>query len=123
MTRVYIADAKIEERSALRLLLTDLKMEVVGEAGDWLTTLAQVPVSRIDILLVDWDVLPSKSGIALAELRQACPTALMVVLISPLDARRQAALSAGADEFISKAESPERIVERLLNFAAKFTAV
>jgi hypothetical protein len=33
MTRVYVADAKPEERSALRMLLFDLKMEVVGEAG------------------------------------------------------------------------------------------
>ena len=58
MTRVYLADAKPEERSALRLLLLDLKMEVVGEAADWFTTLAQAPVSRIDMLLVDWDLLP-----------------------------------------------------------------
>jgi len=32
MTRAYLADAKPEERSALRLLLLDLKMKVVGEA-------------------------------------------------------------------------------------------
>ena len=31
MTRVFIADGKPEERSALRLLLLDLKMEIVGE--------------------------------------------------------------------------------------------
>jgi len=31
MTRVYLADSKAEGRSALRLLLLDLKMEVVGE--------------------------------------------------------------------------------------------
>ena len=55
MTRVYVADAKPEERSALRLLLLDLEMEVVGEAADWVTTLAQAPVSHTDILLIDWD--------------------------------------------------------------------
>ena len=60
MTRVYVADAKPEERSALRLLLLDLKMEVVGEAADWFTTLAQAPVSRTDMLLVDWDLLPTR---------------------------------------------------------------
>ncbi len=43
MTRVYLADAQPEERSALRLLLLDLKMEIVGEAADWSTTLAQAP--------------------------------------------------------------------------------
>ena len=118
MTRVYLADAKPEERSALRLLLLDLKMEVAGEAADWLTTLAQVPVSRPDILLVDWDLLPNAPGAALEELRKACPAALVIVLISHLDARQQAALSAGADAFISKGETPERVSERLRAVAA-----
>lgn len=118
MTRVYLADAKPEERSALRLLLLDLKMEVAGEAADWLTTLAQVPICRTDILLVDWELLPSGPSAALAELRRACPDALVIVLISHLDARHQAALSAGADAFISKGETPERVAERLRAVAA-----
>ena len=118
MTRVYLADAKPEERSALRLLILDLKMEVSGEAADWPTTLAQVPISRTDILLVDWDLLPSAPGVALEELRRACQAALVIVLISQLDARQQAALSAGADAFISKGETPERVAERLLAVAA-----
>ena len=118
MTRVYLADAKPEERSALRLLLLDLKMEVAGEAADWPTTLVQVPISRTDILLVDWDLLPSAPGVALEELRRACRGALVIVLISQLDARQQAALSAGADAFISKGETPERVSERLLAVAA-----
>ena len=118
MTRVYLADAKPEERSALRLLILDLKMEVVGEAADWLTTLAQVPISRIDILLVEWDLLPNTPSRALEELRKACPAALVIVLISHLDARQQAALSVGADAFISKGETPERVAERLRTVAA-----
>ena len=118
MTRVYLADAKPEERSALRLLILDLKMEIVGEAADWLTMLAQVPVRRADILLVDWDLLPSEPSTALGELRKACPAALVIVLISHLDARQQAALSVGADAFISKGEAPERVAERLRTVAA-----
>ncbi len=118
MTRVYLADAKPEELSALRLLILDLKMEIAGEAADWVTTLVQVPVSRTDILLVDWDLLPSEPSTALEELRKACPAALVIVLMSQLDARQQAALSAGADAFISKGETPERVIERLRIVAA-----
>jgi two-component system response regulator DesR len=114
MTRVYLADAQREERSALRLLLLDLKMEVVGEAADWTTTLAQAPATGLDMLLVDWDLLPVSLGVqSLAVLRQTCPNAIVVVLISHMDARHQAALSAGADAFISKGETPERVAERL----------
>ena len=114
MTRVYLADAKLEERAALHLMILDLAMHVVGESGDWPTTLAQAPNTGLDMLLVDWDLLPVDQGVqSLAELRLACPNAILVVLISHLDARHQAALSAGADAFISKGETPERVAERL----------
>ena len=113
MTRVYLADAHPEERSALRLVLLDLDMDVVGEAADWRTTLVQVPVTNLDMLLVDWDLLPVGGGQSLVKLRLACPNAIVVVLISHLDSRHQAAVSAGADAFISKGETPERVAERL----------
>jgi two-component system response regulator DesR len=114
MTCVYLADALPEERTALRLVLMDLNMDVVGEAADWPTTLTQAPSTNLDMLLVDWDLLPIDLGVqSLAELRLACPSAIVVVLISHLDARHQAALSAGADAFISKGETPERVAERL----------
>ena len=122
MTRVFLADAKLDERSSLRLLLLDLKMDVAGEAPDWSTTLTQAPISRTDMLLVDWDLLPSAAPTAaLSELRKACPEALVIVLISHLDARQQAALSAGADAFISKGETPERVAERLRTVAASIS--
>ena len=119
MTRVYVADTLTEERSALRLMLLDLNMEVAGEAADWATALAQAPLSFTDILVVDWNLLPSTAPTAaLVELRRACPAALVIILISHLDARQQAALSAGADAFISKTETPDRVAERLQTVAA-----
>jgi DNA-binding NarL/FixJ family response regulator len=118
MTRVYVADALTEARTALCLMLIDLNMEVVGEAADWTTTLEQAPLNRTDILLIDWNLLPKSSSEALDELRRACPAALVIVLISHLDARQQAAVSSGADAFISKGETPERVAERLRSVAA-----
>jgi two-component system response regulator DesR len=122
VTRVYLADARPDERAALRRLLVDLEMEVVGEAADWPTTLAQAPVCRTDMLVVDWDLLPSAPNAAVEALRKTCPAALVIVLISHLDARQQAALSAGADAFISKGETPQRVAERLRTVAASVTA-
>jgi DNA-binding NarL/FixJ family response regulator len=118
MTRVYLADAKTDERAALRLLLVDLNMDIAGEAADWLTTLAQAPLSRTEMLLVDWDLLPDAPQAALEELRKACPKTLVIILISHLDARKQAAVSTGADVFISKGEMPERVAEHLRVVAA-----
>ena len=119
MTSVYLADSQNEERHALRLMLVDLNLEVVGEAADWPTTLAQVPAVKPEMLLVDWDLLPVDLEVqALAQLRLACTNAIIIILISHLDARHQAALSAGADTFISKGETPERVAERLRAIAA-----
>ena len=124
MTRVYVADALPKERSALRLLLLDLKMEVVGEAADWLTTLATAPGTHLDMLVIDWELLPRDLGAqALAKLRALCPKAIVIVLVSHLDARQQAAAFVGADAFISKGEMPDRVAERLLRAAGNLTAL
>ena len=137
MKRVYLADAQTEERSALRLMLLDLDLQVVGEAADWPTALAQAPATRPDMVVVDWSLVAKGSGAAhssssasseetsgqaLAELRVACPTAVVIVLISHLDARQQAALSAGADAFISKGEMPDQVAERLRAAAGRVDA-
>jgi DNA-binding NarL/FixJ family response regulator len=119
MTRVYIADAMLVERSALRLTLSDLNMEIAGEAEDWSTTLAEVPLCHTDMLVMDWELLPGTSSAALDELRKACPKALVIVLIGRLEVRQQTALSVGADVFISKAEMPERVAGHLRTAAAK----
>ena len=114
MTRVYVADTDLKERSALRLVLLDLDMLVVGEAADWPATLAQAPATCLDMLLVNWNLLPAGLGAqSISALRLACPNAIVVVLISHLDARDQAALSVGANAFISKGETPERVTSRL----------
>ena len=119
MTRVYVADPLSDERSALRLVLLDLHLDVIGEASDWTTALAQAPALRPDMLLIDWSMLPGGTqSAALAILRKACTGALVIVLISNLDVRQQAALSAGADTFISKSETPDRVSERLRVAAA-----
>jgi DNA-binding NarL/FixJ family response regulator len=113
MTRVLLAAPQLDLRAALRLLLLDLSMEVVGEASDWPTTLTLAPETQPDMLLVDWELIPIDSGNTLTQLRAVCPAAVVIVLISQLDARQQAALSAGADAFISKGEMPDRVAERL----------
>src|SRR5512140_2455385 len=115
MTRVFLADALTDERAALRATLLDLHMEIAGEAADWSSTLAHAPASRADMLLVDWDLLPNAPHEALSKLRQACPAALVIVLIRHVDGRQQGARAAGADAVISKAERPERVAERVQN--------
>jgi DNA-binding NarL/FixJ family response regulator len=113
MIRVLLATPQPDVRAALRLLLLDLSMDVVGEAADWPVALDLAPETRPDMLLVDWELVTLDSGNTLTQLREACPAAVVIVLISQLDARQQAALSSGADAFISKGEMPDRVADRL----------
>ena len=69
MKRVYLADSQSDERLAFRLLLQDLKMQVVGEASDWPTALAKAPATRPDMLMVDWGLVAAGSGGDLAWLQ------------------------------------------------------
>jgi hypothetical protein len=45
MKRAFLADAQPDERSAFRLILQDLNMQVVGEAADWPSVLALAPAT------------------------------------------------------------------------------
>lgn len=119
MIRVFIANSRTEERFALSVMLRDLDLEVVGEAADWPTTLEQAPISRVEILLVDWDLLPSSPSVAMESLRKICPAEMAIILMSRFDARQQAALSCGADTFISKGESADRVADRFRAVAAR----
>jgi two-component system response regulator DesR len=113
MKRAFLADALPDERLAFRLILQDLDMQVVGEAADWPTVLAQAPATHPDLVVVDWGLIADESRAALPTLRETCPAAVVIVLISHLDPRHQAALSAGADTFISKSETSWRVAESL----------
>jgi DNA-binding NarL/FixJ family response regulator len=113
MIRVYIASAKSEERSALRRMLVEQKMQVVGESSDWFTTLAKAPSTNFNLLLVDWDILPMNAATGLSEIRQACTYSIIVVLTSQRDVLKQVALSAGADAFIDKSNNLNNLPDQL----------
>jgi DNA-binding NarL/FixJ family response regulator len=110
MVRVYIANAQPDERAAFCLFLRDQRMEIVGAAADWPTTLREAPATRFNMLLVDADLLPPQG---IAQLREACSHEFAAILVSKLDARQQAASLAGTDDFISKSEVPKRLADRL----------
>ena len=114
MTRVFLADAHREERAALRLLLQDLGLELVGETGDWLVLLARFAANCPDMLVLDSDLLPGEPAAAFERLRLACPRAV-VLLSGRAESYEQAARAAGIQALtvIGKTEPPERVAERL----------
>jgi DNA-binding NarL/FixJ family response regulator len=72
------------------------------------------------MLLVDWALLPiDEDSQALANLRAICSNKIVIVLISHLEIRQQAAVSIGADAFISRSDTPDRVALNLRLAVAK----
>jgi DNA-binding NarL/FixJ family response regulator len=111
--RVLLADDQTKVRSALRLLLEqEPGLSVVGEAAEAEDLLAQVEVTQPDLVLLDWELPGLRTDDRLSALRALCPQLKVIALSGQPEARR-AALSAGADAFVSKGEPPERLLAAL----------
>ena len=108
--RVLLADDQTKVRSALRLLLEqEPGLSVVGEAAEAEDLLVQVEVTQPDLVLLDWELPGLRTDDRLSVLRALCPQLKVIALSGQPEARR-AALSAGADAFVSKGEPPERLL-------------
>jgi DNA-binding NarL/FixJ family response regulator len=109
-TRILLADDQPKVRLGLRLLLEqEQDMMVVGEAADSGSLLAQVEESQPDLILLDWSMGDSAALELLSALRQACAQTAIIVL-SAHPGADEAALAAGADAFVSKADPPELLL-------------
>jgi two-component system invasion response regulator UvrY len=108
--RILLADGESNVRYGLRVLLEEGSgFEVVGEAADAEDLLVQVEAACPDLLLLSWG-LPGLAGAdLLPALRRVCDDMYVIVLSGRPEAR-QAVLDAGANAFVSKVESPERLL-------------
>jgi DNA-binding NarL/FixJ family response regulator len=108
--RILIADDWLNVQDALRVLLEQQPgFKVVGEVVDTRALLAWLEADCPDLLLLGWE-LPGPAGAELLPaVRRTCPN-LIVIALSGRAGARGAALSAGADGFASKVDSPERLL-------------
>ena len=114
MMRVQIAAFQNNARVALRLLLINLEMQVVGESADWSTTLQLAEEVQPEILLIDCELIPLMRHNLLAPVRWICPTTKIIVLINGVTLPHYATLSAEADLVLSKSDMPDQIANRIL---------
>ena len=112
--RVLLADDEPKVRSALRLILEQLnEVEVIEEAADARSLADCLHESRPDLLLLDWELPGLHQGASLADLVQRGSTPLKVIVLSGHHQSRRSALASGADAFVSKGESPDRLFATL----------
>jgi DNA-binding NarL/FixJ family response regulator len=110
--RVFIADDQLLVRQGIRTLLEmDGGIAVVGEAGDGIETVARVPGTAVDVLLLDIR-MPHKSGIeVLRELAAAgaLPPALILTTFDDGDVVLDG-IRAGARGFMLKDVSYRQLI-------------
>jgi DNA-binding NarL/FixJ family response regulator len=113
MKQILLADDNKDLISALRLLLeTRFGTELIIEARDMEHVLAQVEDTRPDCLILDWELPGRPIRGRVSVLRTMMPD-LKIIITSSHPESKQEALSEGADEFISKSDSPVKILEVL----------
>jgi DNA-binding NarL/FixJ family response regulator len=109
--KVLIADNVDAVRYGLAAFLEEqMQVEVMGEAANFEELVKLLLLGCPDMLLMSWE-LPGQNGETLLNsVRLICPETYIVVLSSQIEVASRA-LELGADNFISKAEPPQRLLE------------
>ena len=106
VTKVLIVDDNQAFREITESFLGLLpRLVVVGSTGDGWQALTQAQLTRPDLILVDLQ-MPALPGLELIPgLRKLLPhTTIIALTLMKAEFYRQAALEAGADEFVEKAQ-------------------
>lgn len=107
---ILLADGQPKVRFGLRVLLERQSgFTIVEEADNAEDLLSKAQSTHPDLILLGWELPGLDTDDALSTLRQTCPKPVVIALSGRPEAR-QAALRAGADAFVSKADPPERLL-------------
>jgi DNA-binding NarL/FixJ family response regulator len=107
---ILLADGQPKVRFGLRVLLERQSgFTIVEEADNAEDLLSKAQITHPDLILLGWELPGLDTDETLFALRQACPKPIVIALSGRPEAR-QAALRAGADAFVSKADPPERLL-------------
>ena len=111
--RVLIADDSVRTRAGLRVLFaTYPQVLIVGEAADGQAALALAALYRPDVVLLDLH-MPLLDGFQVAQSIKRLWPDIAVVVLTVCAAEQSAALAAGADAFVIKGTSPERLLSAI----------
>jgi two-component system response regulator DesR len=111
--RILVADSDQRVRTALNILLQfEPELRIVGESTDASSLLTQAEELKPDLVLLDWE-LPGNSITALIEsMRQSKPPCQVIILARRPESK-QAALTVGANAFVSKTDPADSLLQTL----------
>jgi DNA-binding NarL/FixJ family response regulator len=120
MIRIFLVDDHAVLRTGLRALLADQpSLQVVGEAGNGLELLSQLPTTPTDVVLLDLN-MPGMGGLETCQRLRAEYPDVIVLVLSMLDNEEYVnqMLDAGALGYVLKNAGLDEIVHALHNVAA-----
>jgi DNA-binding NarL/FixJ family response regulator len=113
--RVLIADDRSPSRRGLRALLsTEPRIAVVAEAGDGREAVRLVKETQPDAVLMDAR-MPALDGLTATRLIKQSWPEIKVIVLTMYSANRTDAMNAGADAFLVKGCSPEKLLRAILD--------
>jgi DNA-binding NarL/FixJ family response regulator len=117
--RTVVIDDELIVRHALRQLLGDSEIEIVGEASKGETGVAAVLDSVPDVAMVDLN-LPDISGIEVTQRIATMAPATNIVILTASDAQKDVveSIRAGAIGYVLKGAEPVEIVDGVRRVAA-----
>jgi len=110
--RILVADNDARVRSALQTLLKQEPELVIGECSDLESLMVQVKKFKPALVLLDWE-LRGRPATALLFAAHTLNFRPKTIVLSGRPESEQAALAAGADAFVSKADPPEYLLNTL----------
>ncbi len=106
---ILVATKQTDLRLAIELYLTEEPgIDIVGTASEAASLRALLQVSHPDLVLLDWE-LPGHPPADLVAEAKSVSSCQVIVLGRDLDIK-SAALTAGADDFVLKGDSPRHLL-------------
>ena len=113
-TRIFLADGEARVRYALGILIArSPRFLIVGSATTGPELEERIGVVQPDVLLLDWSLPGASMAKLTPSLKRRFPN-IMIVASSSRPEHGPAALAAGADDFISKIDGPDQLLDQLL---------
>lgn len=113
---ILVADKRSRTRFALRLLIEQATGHtIVAEVADAESLTTKIRETLPDLVILEWELSKEKNGKLISSLKEDYPK-IKVVVLSGQSGWRKAALNAGADDFVSKGDPPDRLMMVLKSF-------
>lgn len=111
--RIILADHHKKALQPLRMLISERTDHIItGETADWQGLLELTKRTDPDLILLDWDLPGRTENNLVADLRARDCYPKVLVLSTRIEVKEKA-LEAGADAFISKGDSPQKLLDAI----------